>query len=188
MLKKRCIALAIACLLCVTLPLVSLAQGMGAVRFGPFDAEDLNGRENVTEAVFKEATVTLVNFWATWCGPCIQELPDLAKLSDMTDGQVQVVSVLLDGLDYFGERDEGAIDAMRLLVEDAGAAYPVLLPDTFLTTLGSMISSIPTTFIIDRDGVRQDMVVGAMSADQWLARAQEVVDNAYDEDITLLAD
>lgn len=180
--KKRMAALLAACLLCVALPMTSLAQGMDAARFGPFDAEDLLGDVNVTNDVFENASITLVNYWATWCGPCIQELPDLASLSELTGGKIQVVSVLLDSVDSFGKRDESAIEAMHTLAEDAGVAYPVLVPDTFLSIVGSMVSAIPTTFVVDGNGVLLDTVIGSMTAEEWIERAQEYIDDIFQED------
>ena len=49
--------------------------------FGAFESETLDG-EKVTEEIFQQADLTMVNIWATFCGPCIQEMPDLAQLSE----------------------------------------------------------------------------------------------------------
>lgn len=170
------------CLLLVSVP--SLAQG-SMTRFGPFDAEKLNGEGTVSDQVFADAEITLLNLWATWCGPCIHELPDLQKLDEMTDGDVQVIGVLLDGYGSDGKRDESAIKAMHQLLEQAGVTYPVLLPDTFLQKAGSLASSIPTTFVIDKTGVIQEVVIGSRSAENWLQIAQEVADSVYETAVTL---
>lgn len=145
--------------------------------FGPFDAERLNGEsgERVTDEFFKGAPITLLNYWATWCGPCVGELPDLAKLSELSEGKVQVLGVMLDSMDEKGMRHEPAIKDMETLAADAKITYPIVMPDAFLMEVAGMIVEyIPTTLIIDSEGNVLDMVVSANDAEAWL----DIVDKA----------
>lgn len=126
--------------------------------FPAFEAENLLDAEHrVTEAIFQEADLTLLNYWASWCGPCAEELPDLGELSALSEGRVQVVGVLLDGLTVSKdgestERNEQEIEDALALMADAKAEYPLLMPEGFLGMLSSVITAVPTTFLINRDG------------------------------------
>jgi len=185
--KKKLWAAALA--LCMLQPAAAaLAQARDEedpLRFVAFSVENLNGGGTVTEAVFADAPITLVNLWATWCGFCIAELPDLAKLSDETGGKVQVVSVLLDSVDGRGNRDESAISAMEAQVARAGATFVVLPPQGFAMSQNTELVGLPTTFVVDQDGVVLDIVIGARSLDDWLVIAQAAADEAYDNAVRL---
>lgn len=170
------------CLLLFSVP--SFAQDSTA-RFGPFDAEKLNGEGTVSDAIFADAEITLVNLWATWCGACIDELPDLQELDELTDGKVQVVGILLDAYGADDKRDESAIDAMHVLLEKAGVTYSIVMPDEFLKKASSLASAIPTTFVIDKNGVVREAVVGSRSAKEWIQIAQKVADSVYENAVTL---
>ena len=64
--------------------------------FGEFETVTLTG-EPVTQEIFGEAKLTMVNIWATYCGPCIQEMPELAELArEYEDRGVQIVGLLSD--------------------------------------------------------------------------------------------
>lgn len=155
--------------------------------FGPFEAEILNGEGGtLTEEAFEEPVITLINFWATWCGPCIQELPDLAKVSEMTGGKVQVVGVLLDALGRTGQRDDSVVLVMKALLDSAQATYPVILPDEYLVLRSSDMQFVPTTMIVDNQGIVHRTEVGTKTAEEWIAVAQEVADSAYEEQISLM--
>lgn len=198
MIKKSLSLLLMLCLVCAAIP--GWAEGAAAPNatesataapeaeeflFGPFSAENLNGDGPVTEAAFADAKITLVNVWATWCPPCIAELPDLAKLNEATGGDVQVISVLLDALDDSMARDEDAIEAMEALVKDAGVTYPVLYPDDFLLAVGYSVSSIPTTFIVDEQGILINYAVGARSLEEWIDVANTVAQEVYGGEVTI---
>ena len=93
----------------------------------PFVMEDINGEE-YTEEIFEDADLTLVNIFATWCGPCISEVPELQKLSEeMEDEGVQVIGIVMD-TGSTEEKDEEAVETAKLLAEIAETDYPFLIP------------------------------------------------------------
>lgn len=141
--------------------------------FGRFAAENILTGEKVTEAYFQNAELTMVNYWATWCGPCVGELPALAKIGELTEGRVQVLGVQLDALSNGGKRDEDAIGAAKELFEASKAAYPSVVPDEWLTQIGTLVQSIPTTFFVDQNGNVLDAVIGSRSEQQWLDAIRE---------------
>ena len=165
------VLLPFAMLLAAFLPYGAFAEE--PIYFGPFAAENVRGEGEVTEAIFAEAEITIVNFWATWCPPCVAELPYLSGLSEATDGRAQVIGVLLDGatMNNKGEfvRDQTAIDAMHALLDNCGATFAVILAeDPLLASLASIIEYVPTSFIIGSDAKILDFVVGSRSASQWM--------------------
>jgi len=164
---------------CLLFFLSSACAASGAseeVFFGPFQAEDLNGGGTVTDACYDNAAVTYVNFWATWCGPCVEELPALAQLGAETGGQAQVIGVLIDAADQRGRRDEQAISVMRKLLADANAQYPVLYPEgEVIREILPYITAIPTTVVVDRRGMILDVMQGSLSLNAWVSHAQQML-------------
>lgn len=172
---KRIFAAALALCLLLSAGLAFAGQAMNeVVPFGAFEAEDIRGDKPVTEAVFADADVTLVNYWTTWCGPCRAEMPDLAKIAEQSEGRVQVLGVLLDGVTGNDlARDEDAIDAAITLMDASGVEFPVVLPDAWLMAIGGLVSAVPTTFLIDRDGNVLGYTEGSRTADEWITLAAE---------------
>lgn len=67
--------------------------------------------------MFSDYDLTMVNVFATWCSPCVNELPDLQKLSEETksdkDKKIQIVGVVLDTVGANGETDSDALEKAR---------------------------------------------------------------------------
>ena len=135
---------------------------------GYFITTDLYGNE-VSQKIFTESKLTVVNVWATYCGPCINEMPYLGELADEYDSaQVQIVGIPTDV--YTQEYLEYAL----ALVDETGADYTHMLLSEELYNWGlSDIQYVPTTFFVNRDGEIIDTVVGSMSKEDW----KELIDN-----------
>ena len=155
----------------------ALAQSAEPDFFGPFEAENLRGEELVTDEVFANAEITLVNIWATWCPPCVAEMPHLAQIYEATEGTVQVVSVLTDS--YNGaNRDEKAIETMNMLFDKIEADFAVLAvepeADGFLRTYTRTVAAIPKTVVVDSEGKVLGTYVGSTDLEGWLSIIEEV--------------
>ena len=136
---------------------------------GSFTMEDINGNIH-TEAMFQDYDLTMVNVFATWCSPCIAEIPDLEQLSqDMADNGVGVVGIVLDTADGEGGVDADALDAAKTLAQELETTYPFLVPDAGLMNgLLTGIQSIPTTFFVDSEGnLTGYAYVGSRSLEDW---------------------
>ena len=130
---------------------------------------DINGEAH-TEAMFQDYDLTMVNVFATWCSPCIAEIPYLEQLSqDMADRGVGVVGIVLDTADGKGGVDADALDAAKTLAEELETTYPFLIPDAGLMNgLLTGIQSIPTTFFVDSEGnLTGYAYVGSRSLEDW---------------------
>ena len=94
----------------------------------------------------------LINFWATWCGPCVFEMPYLQEIHDEWSGKGLMVLAI--------NRGESSSKVEQFL-QSNNLSLPVLL-DTKLDVFRRYnIRSIPTTFFIDKDGIIQVKVIGA---------------------------
>ncbi len=111
--------------------------------------------------------VVLLNIWATWCGPCRQEMPALERVYRKYRGRgLRVVSVAVD--DHPGERqpDGRVVGAVSRFMERYGLTFPVALDPTGGTEASFETEYLPTTVLIDRDGVIRSKEVGAHAWDQ----------------------
>ena len=126
------------------------------VELPAFTAEALDPAGQALTLDSFKGTVTLLNFWATWCPPCKGELPSIDRLGARMKGaafRVAAVSV--------GEKR----DTVRSFIADKGYAFPVYLDPT--GDLGSAFASqgIPTTYIVDKRGRVVAGIVGAREYD-----------------------
>lgn len=127
-----------------------------------FTLKDQFGNEH-TLSDYKGKTVFL-NFWATWCGPCRSEMPDIQKLYETYetegDNAVIILGVAAPGLGQ--EKDEAGIKAF---LDESDYTYPTLMDTTGDLFSEYGISSFPTTFMIDREGNVFGYVSGALNED-----------------------
>ena len=113
---------------------------------------DIDGKE-FSGKNFSDYDLTMVNVFATWCSPCVQEIPDLAEIQkEMKDKGVNIVGVVTDTVDQTGENQE-ALEKAKLIRERSKAEYPFLIPDksNFNGRL-SGIQAFPETFFVDKKG------------------------------------
>ena len=127
-----------------------------------FSAEDIEGNK-VDNSIFKENKVTLVNVWATWCGPCVNELPEIQKVySELKDQGIGVVGIVADGND--------AKDTAKELIELDSLTYKMIIPDSNLEKkLISTLRGFPTSYVVDSEGKILGMKLGGMNAEGFKA-------------------
>lgn len=115
-----------------------------------FTLLDMNGNE-INLSDFK-GKVVILDFWATWCPPCKAEIPHFVELqNDYKDKGLEVIGV---SLDWNGEKVVGPF------AEDNGINYTLLLGNEKVTDLYGGVTSIPTTFILDREGSIRKRYIG----------------------------
>jgi len=115
-----------------------------------FTLETLDGK-NVSLSDYRGKAV-LVNFWATWCGPCKIETPWLVELQNQYGSQgLQVVGVAMD--------DSGK-DEIAKFAKDMGVNYPVLLGKEAVGDAYGGVPALPESFFVGRDGKITDRIIG----------------------------
>ena len=109
--------------------------------------------------------VIFLNFWATWCGPCRNEMPDIQKLYEEYSAQGEGAEVVILGVAGPGIGQEGSADEIASFMEENGYTYPVLMDESGEMFSQYGISAFPTTFMIDKDGNVYGYVPGQMTED-----------------------
>ena len=130
-----------------------------------FKTYDIVNNREYTESIFAKKKLTMINFWATWCGPCIEELPNLQRLSN-NYSKLQVITVLYDS------GDSGAINTAVSIMNANGITLPALrYNNSMKQAFGGYLSSaaLPTTVFVDQDGHFVKCVNGAKSYEEWCA-------------------
>ena len=112
-----------------------------------------------------EGKVIFLNFWATWCGPCRNEMPDIQKLYEEYSAQGEDAEVVILGVAGPGIGQEGSADEIASFMEENGYTYPVLMDESGEMFSQYGISAFPTTFMIDKDGNVYGYVPGQMTED-----------------------
>ncbi|NQV15421.1 TlpA family protein disulfide reductase [bacterium] len=114
-----------------------------------FTLTDTNGEE-ISLSDFK-GKVIIVDFWATWCGPCRMEIPSFIELQKQYGDDVVILGVSLD---------KGGPSAVLPFAEKNGINYPIVYGNNSVTQAYGGIRGIPTTFVIDREFNIQRKYVG----------------------------
>lgn len=150
--------------------------------FGEFQAQDLDGNA-VSGNIWEEAELTMVNVWATYCSPCLSEMPALGELQkEYEEKGVQIVGICIDTLLPDGTVNEDNVSLAQEIVGKTGADYTHIIPDRSLyKTIAQQVSGVPTTYFLNREGkLVGDPLVGAREKDNWaqeLEKALETVKN-----------
>ncbi len=120
----------------------------------PFTLKDLTGA-NVSLSNFKGKPV-LLNFWATWCGACKEELPSMERLHKAAkDHGVQVVAISID---------RGNQEKVQKYVKEYNLTFPILLDPEQKVRRSYFILGLPTSYLIDSQGKLRGFISGAR---QW---------------------
>lgn len=142
-----------------------------------FTTQDLDGNTVTAQDAFSGYRLTMVNVWATYCGPCIREMPDLGELSEeFADRSVRIVGLVSDATGYGGVIDEDAMQAARDIVQETGADYLHLIPSPSLDYLLAQITAVPTTFFVDEYGCQVGKAyAGSRDKEDWAAILEETL-------------
>jgi thiol-disulfide isomerase/thioredoxin len=134
-------------------PAFALAGGI------TFSSEDLNGK--IHKLSDYRGKWVIVNYWATWCPPCLDEIPELAEFHDKHAKSSAVVL----GVNY-----EDVDDAyLKSFVDEYFISYPILKADLRRTPPFGRIRGLPTTFVISPEGKLVETRIGSVDM-EWLEK------------------
>lgn len=132
-----------------------------------FELVDQNG-ETHTMDMYRGKTV-FMNFFATWCGPCKMEIPDIQALYEkhgMNAGDVAVIALANPRADGYSGAQNASIEEVTAFLNEYNVTYPVLMDVSGELFNWYGISAFPTTFMIDANGNVFGYVRGMLTADQ----------------------
>jgi peroxiredoxin len=110
--------------------------------------------ETVTLADYRGQPV-LLNFWASWCGPCQMEMPVFQWLAKNADWQAEDIVILAVNQ---GESS----DTVKAFASYYGLTFPLLLDTNYQASFAYNVRLLPTTFFIDKDGIIKEIKTGAI--------------------------
>ncbi len=118
-----------------------------------FELQNLDG-QSISLSDLKGKPV-LINFWATWCGPCVSEMPYIQEIYGEWSGKGLMVLAI-----NMGESSS----KVEQFLQDHNLSLPVLLDTKQVVARRYNIRGIPTTFFIDKDGTIQEKIIGAFTS------------------------
>lgn len=129
---------------------------------GTFKGVTIEG-DALDETYFSESKLTMINVWATYCSPCIRELPDLGQIArDYESNEFQILGIISD---VSQANDETTLN----LIEETKADYTHLLGTSEIyDILLNQVQAVPTTYFVDQDGNQVgEAYTGSKSQSQW---------------------
>ena len=113
-----------------------------------FTAENL-ALESVDSSIFAEKDLTVLNVWGTFCGPCINEMPELGEWQRELPENVQIIGLVAD---VAGKEDKEHIELANMILEKTNAQFTNIIPNNDFAELLSGVVGVPTTFFINKEG------------------------------------
>lgn len=139
-----------------------------------FEGQDMEGNA-VSSDSFSDSKLTMINVWATYCNPCLREMPELAQLpSEYASEDFRLIGIISDVQEG---ADQSAMETVAQLIEQTGADYThLLLNESIYFGLLTDVMAVPTTFFVDSEGNILDTVVGAMDKSAWKEKIDELLE------------
>ena len=132
----------------------------------------LEGNVIKSEEFYKEKPLTLVNVWGTFCGPCKEEMPDLAKLYDEYKDKMNFLGVVVD---TNVSMDTNVGEAQQI-IKDSGVNYKNIMPNPTTEDTLVNITAMPTTFFVNSDGKVLGGFVGKADKDSLKATIDKILE------------
>jgi thiol-disulfide isomerase/thioredoxin len=111
--------------------------------------------------------VVIIDFWATWCGPCRKGIPDLVSIQNEYKNDVVIIGISLDG--------EKTLKDVPGFVKSYGINYPIVYGDEKVVSAYGGIEGIPTAFVVDKKGNVVDKHVGLVPKDTYVNKIKELL-------------
>lgn len=156
-------------LLIIPLSLFAMANSEETKTVIEFETTDIFGNSVTSSDIFKTSKITMINFWATYCRPCIGELPFLAQIpKNYSSEDLQIIGIITD------VTNQATYDsAITLIKEKEASTYTHLLPSQSMIPILNNISVVPTTLFVNEKGEVIKSVVGSNTLKKWM----EIIDN-----------
>lgn len=130
----------------------------------PFALREVGTGQTIDLTQFRGRPVVL-NFWATWCGPCYEEHPTLVANARAMQPNVQFLGVV------FQDTEE----KIRKFLNERGNAYPTVVDDEGKTAIAYGVAGVPETFFLDKNGTIVAKYVGPLDSDRLQGFVQKAI-------------
>ena len=136
-------------------------------KFPEFSAKTVSGEE-ISSDLFKDSKLTVVNVWGSWCGPCVQEIPELQKLYEsMKEKDVNVIGLAQDaGTD---------LDSVKEIIDKNKVTYQNIVPEGVTEDFVMSLMAFPTTFFVDSDRNVVGVIQGARNLEAFTSAVESVL-------------
>lgn len=127
-----------------------------------------------------EGKTVFLNFWATWCGPCRSEMPDIQQLYEKygeNKEDVIVLGIANPATDEYPNNQDISKEEITLFLEENGWSYPVVFDESGEIFSKYGITSFPTTFMINKDGKVYGYVTGAISGEMMESIVRQTIES-----------
>jgi len=143
-----------------------VASAQAAVKVPDFALPAVQDQKVVDISKLRGKAV-LINFWATWCGPCVQEIPSLISLQKEFGPQ---------GLEVIGvSMDQGGEGAVQKVIAKTGINYPVIMGNAQISRDFGGIFGIPASFLVDQSGTVRKRFDGWTSHEAFVEDVKQIL-------------
>lgn len=132
----------------------------------------MDGNVIKSEEFYKEKSLTLVNVWGTFCGPCKEEMPDLGKLYEEYKDRVNFLGVVVDT----NVSMDTNVEEAQQIIKDSGVNYKNIMPNPTTEDTLVNITAMPTTFFVNSEGKVLGGFVGKADKDSLAATIDKLLE------------
>ncbi len=146
------------------------SSGESGAGLNSFQTKDIYGEEK-DQSIFQDYSLTMVNIWGTFCGPCLAEMPDLGEIhKEYKPKGVNLVGIVVDVQDQKLEVIEDQVKLAIEIIEDTGADYTHLtVSQDLIDAVLNQFDVIPVSFFVDSDGnIVSEFYIGSRSKKDWV--------------------
>ena len=142
-----------------------------------FKVKDIYGNE-VTEEIFKDKKITMINIWATSCGPCLREIPYLQEIyAEKKEDGFNLVGIVADGY------SEDNLEVAKKIIEKNNVEYTnLLMAEGSLKEIVSEFQYVPVTLYVDSEGkIKEVFSAGAETKEEYLEKINKLLEEESKE-------
>lgn len=170
--KKNMWAIIAVCILAVIM-LCGCGNKTKDFSWGKLEVKCVDG-STIDSEFIKSHDLTVLNVWATYCNPCIEEMPILEKISKEDPDHVAIVGLLLDIYNSDGTVDEAQLSLAKDIIAQTGATYPTIIADdTLKEEILDSVKAVPMTYFLDSKGNIIGKALGGMNEEKWKSKISE---------------
>lgn len=149
----------------------------GVPEKGPYPPNYLESQTESLKLSDYQGKIVILDFWATWCPPCRKGIPDLIELkSEFKDKDVEVIGVSLDGITRGGQTAAN----VEPFIEEYGINYPIIRGDEQIVYSFGGIRSIPTSYVIDKEGNVISRYEGLIPKSQYVKDIESILNGKHE--------